>query len=77
MNIVNRILSKITFFKSTKLYQFTQEIGYSFVIKTISKLFSNKVDANLILLSIYGRKAFIDNTKYIFQYLVKNIEYEV
>ena len=77
MNIVNRFLSKITFLKSTNLYQFTQEIGYSFVIKTISKVFSNKVDTNLILLSAYGGKAFIDNTKYIFQYLVKNTEYKV
>ncbi len=77
MNIFNKILNKFTFLKSTKLYQFTQEIGYSLVIKTISKLFSNKVDANLILLSAYGGKAFIDNTKYIFQYLVKNTEYKV
>ncbi len=77
MNIFIKILRKFTFLKSTKLYQFTQEIGYSFVIKTISKLFSNKVDANLILLSAYGGKAFVDNTKYIFQYLVKNTEYKV
>jgi len=77
MNIFNKILNKFTFLKSTKLYQFTQEIGYSFVTKTISKLFSNKVDANLILLSAYGGRAFIDNTKYIFQYLVKNTEYKV
>jgi len=77
MSIFNKILSRFTFLKSTKLYQFTQEIGYSFVIKTISKLFSNKIDANLIILSAYGGRAFIDNTKYIFQYLVKNTEYKV
>jgi len=77
MNIFNIILNKFTFLKSTKLYYFAQEIGYSFVIKTISRLFSNKVDANLIILSAYGGKAFIDNTKYIFQYLVNNTEYKV
>ncbi len=77
MSILKKNLYKFTFLKSTKLYQFSQEIGYSFVTKTISKLFSNKVDANLILLSAYGGKAFVDNTKYIFQYLVKNTEYKV
>jgi len=75
MNLFNKILNRFAFLKSTKYYQFFQEIIYASCMKAFSSFFSKKVDKNLIVLSAYGGRAFTDNTKYIYKYLVDKTNY--
>ncbi|MEJ2295504.1 MAG: CDP-glycerol glycerophosphotransferase family protein [Candidatus Lokiarchaeota archaeon] len=72
----DELLNKLKYVKSTNLYQFFQEIIYSSVIKFISRLYRDDIDDNFIILSTYGGKAFIDNTKYLFLYLNKIRKYK-
>lgn len=76
MNLFTRILSRFAFLRATKYYLFFQEIIYGSLVKVFSSFFSNKVDKNLIILSAYGGKAFTDNTKYIYKYLVDKTNFK-
>ena len=70
MNLFNNLMNRFAFLRSTKYYQFFQEIIYASIMKVFSSFFSKKVDNSLIVLSAYGGKAFTDNTKYIYKYLI-------
>jgi len=76
MNLFNKIQNKFAFLKSTKFYQFFQEIIYASLMKAFSSFFSKKVDKNLIILSAYGGRAFTDNTKYIYKYIVEKTNFK-
>ncbi|MFX1375550.1 MAG: CDP-glycerol glycerophosphotransferase family protein [Promethearchaeota archaeon] len=76
-NIIHRILRRFTYLKSSVIYQFSQEIIYSWILKAFSHFFPSKIDNKLIILSSIGGNAFVDNTKYIFKYLVKHTRYKV
>ena len=76
MNLFNKILNRFAFLRSTMYYQFFQEIIYASLMKAFSSFFSKKIDKNLIILSAYGGKAFTDNTKYIYKYLVENTNFK-
>jgi len=75
MNFVRKFYIELGFLKSSRLYRFFQEIILSNIIRIISKFYSKKVDEKLIILSAYGGNAFVDNTKYIYLYLLKNTKY--
>ena len=77
LKFIRRFLKRLSFLKTTSFYHFIQEIFFSNLIRIISKCFSNKVDNNLLILSAYGGNAFVDNTKYLYLYLLNNTKYNV
>ena len=69
--------------KSSKLTRIPKKFGIgsdvlrSLITINISKLFRAKVDKKLIVLGGSSGKAFIGNTKYLYDYMKKNTDYKL
>ena len=72
-----KTIQKFSFIKKTKLYSFIREIIFPLIIKNISIFFRDKVNENLVVMGAFSGGAFIDNTKYLFEFLNKNSDYEL
>jgi len=70
-------LNRFNFLKKNFLYKFSRTIIFSLIIKSISKLFSCKINHNLIIMGAHGGEAYIGNTKYLFEFLKKHSNYEL
>lgn len=75
--IIVKILNRFPVIRKNKLFDFSKSVIIPFILKTISKLFKDKIDEKLIILGAYGGGAFVDNTKYLFKFLVKKTDYKV
>ncbi len=71
------IASKIKIQKLTRKLQINPHFLNDLAIHHFSRLFKGKVDDKLIVLGAINGKAFIGNTKYIYNYLTKNTNYKV
>ncbi|MFX1320931.1 MAG: CDP-glycerol glycerophosphotransferase family protein [Promethearchaeota archaeon] len=76
-NFIFNLIQRISFIKKYKLYDFFKQIIYPFLIKNISKLWKDRVDEKLIIMGAYYGAAFLDNPKYLFEYLNKNSDYKL
>ena len=72
-----KLIQKISFIKKYNLYDFLKQIFYPFLIRNISKLFKDQVDEKLIIMGAYYGAAFLDNPKYLFEFLNKNSDYKL
>ena len=75
--ILKRVLPKFKILKLAKILRFNSQFFFDVLIYHISKLFSGKVNNNLIVLGSANGKAFIGNPKYLYYYLKKNTDYEL
>jgi len=74
---LHRILNKYDNFKQNKLYTITRKIIFPFILKVVSKLFQSKIDDKLIVMSAYGGYEYLDNTKYLFEFLNRYSDYKL
>ncbi len=74
---LHRILNKYDYFKQNKLYTITRKIIFPFILKVVSKLFQSKIDDKLIVMSAYGGYEYLDNTKYLFEFLNRYSDYKL
>ena len=58
-------------------FRFIREILFPFGVKLISKFVSNRINENLIVMGAYGGNWYIDNTKYLFEYLNRHSDYKL
>lgn len=58
-------------------FRFIREILFPFGVKLISKFVSNRINENLIVMGAYGGNMYIDNTKYLFEYLNRHSDYKL
>jgi len=77
LNFLHRILNKYDYLKQNQLYEFVRTIIFPFCLKLVSKLFQSKVDDNLIIMGAHGGYAYLDNTKYLFEFLNKHSDYKI
>ncbi|MFX1355709.1 MAG: CDP-glycerol glycerophosphotransferase family protein [Promethearchaeota archaeon] len=70
-------LEKYSFVRKSKFYRFFRDIIFPFGLKIISKVFSDKIDEKLIIMGGYGGNIYLDNTKYLFEYLNQISDYKV
>ena len=63
--------------KNSKLDRFSNLIVIPLIIKQISQFIPDKIDEKLIIMGAYGGEAFIDNTKYLFKFLVERSNYKL
>jgi len=47
------------------------------MLKVVSKLFQSKIDDKLIVMSAYGGYEYLDNTKYLFEFLNRHSDYKL
>ena len=69
---MNLQLERLSFLKNKNFYALLRDIFIPFCFKFISKLFRKKVDENLIIMGAYSGNSYLDNTKYLFEFLSKN-----
>ncbi len=77
VDIFEKIAPKFKIIKLAKLLRFNPQLFFDFLIYHMSKLFSNRVDDNLIVLGGYNGRAFIGNPKYLYFYLKENTDYKL
>lgn len=63
--------------KENNFFRFSSIIVLPFIFKIISKFYKDKIDEKLIIMGGSGGRAFLDNTKYLFQFLNENSEYKL
>ena len=68
---------KYSFLRNSKFYRFIRDIIFPFSLKLISKLFRDDIDEKLIIMGGYGGNIYLDNTKYLFEYLNQISDYKV
>ena len=74
---LHRILNKYDNLKQNKLYTITRKFIFPFMLKAVSKLFQSKIDDKLIVMSAYGGYEYLDNTKYLFEFLNRYSDYKL
>jgi len=74
---MNLQLERYSFLKKSNYYKVLRDIVIPFCFKFISKVFRSKVDENLIILGAYSGNSYMDNTKYLFEFLNKRSNYNV
>ncbi len=74
---MNLQLERLSFLKNKNFYALLRDIFIPFCFKFISKLFRKKVDENLIIMGAYSGNSYLDNTKYLFEFLSRNSKYKV
>ncbi|MFW9942103.1 MAG: CDP-glycerol glycerophosphotransferase family protein [Candidatus Thorarchaeota archaeon] len=77
LNFLHRILNKYDYLKQNRFYEFVRTIIFPFGLKLISRLFKSKVDDKLIIMGAHGGYAYLDNTKYLFEFLNKHSDYKI
>ncbi|MEE9378570.1 MAG: CDP-glycerol glycerophosphotransferase family protein [Candidatus Lokiarchaeia archaeon] len=76
-DFIFNLIQRVSFIKKYRLYNFCKKIIFPFLIKNISKLFKDDIDEKLIIMGAYGGGAFIDNPRYLFEFLNKNSNYKL
>jgi len=76
-NTIFNTIQKISFIKRTKFYKFCKEIIFPFIVTNISKLFKDDIDEKLIVMGAFGGGAFVDNSKYLFEFLNERSDYKL
>ena len=76
-NDLNLQLERFSFLKKSNHYKVLRDIVIPFCFKFISKVFRSKVDENLIIMGAYSGNSYMDNTKYLFEFLNKRSSYNV
>ncbi len=76
-NFIFNLIQRVSFIKKYRLYDFSKQIIYPFLIKNISKLWTDRIDEKLIIMGAHYGGAYLDNTKYLFEYLNKNSDYNL
>jgi len=76
-DFIFNLIQRVSFIKKYRLYDFFKQIIYPLLIKNISKLWKDKIDEKLIVMGAYYGGAFLDNPKYLFEYLNKNSDYKL
>ena len=74
---MNLQLERYSFLKKSNYYKVLRDIVIPFCFKFVSKVFRSKVDANLIIMGAYSGNSYMDNTKYLFEFLNKRSNYNV
>ena len=74
---MNLQLERYSFLKKSSYYKVLRDIVIPFCFKFISKVFRSKVDENLIIMGAYSGNSYMDNTKYLFEFLNKRSNYNV
>jgi CDP-glycerol glycerophosphotransferase len=70
-------LERFAFLRNIKIYLFVRDILIPFGFKLISRLFRDKIDGKLIIMGGYGGNAYLDNTKYLFEYFNQLTDYKL
>ena len=68
-NDLNLQLERFPFMKNGKFYKVLRDIFLPFCFKLISNLFRSKIDDRLIIMGAYSGNSYMDNTKYLFEFL--------
>ncbi len=77
-NLISKYIGILFFhLRNTKLYDYAYNLVFPFIIKNISRYFKDTIDEKLIVLGAYSGRVFTDNSKYIFDFLHNNSDYEV
>ena len=74
---MNLQLERFSFVKESNYYKILRDIVLPFCFKFISKMFRSKVDENLIIMGAYSGNSYMDNTKYLFEFLNEHSNYHV
>jgi len=74
---LNLQLERYSFLKKSNYYKVLRDIVIPFCFKFTSKVFRSKVDENLIIMGAYSGNSYMDNTKYLFEFLNKRSNYNV
>jgi len=74
---MNLQIERYSFVKKSNYYKVLRDIVLPFCFKFISKVFRSKVDENLIIMGAYSGNSYMDNTKYLFEFLNKHSNYNV
>ena len=74
---MNLQLERYSFLKKSNFYKVLRDIVIPFCFKFVSKVFRSKVDENLIIMGAYSGNSYMDNTKYLFEFLNKRSNYNV
>jgi CDP-glycerol glycerophosphotransferase len=74
---MNLQLERYSFLKKSNYYKVLRDIVIPFCFKFVSKIFRSKVDENLIIMGAYSGNSYMDNTKYLFEFLNKRSNYNV
>lgn len=76
-SILFSLIERFSFIRKSKIYEFVKDIGFPLLIKFISKFFDDAIDDNLIILGAYSGRLYIDNPKYLFEFLNKQSKNQV
>ena len=68
-NDLNLQLERFPFMKNGTFYKVLRDLFLPFCFKFISKLFRSKIDDQLIIMGAYSGNSYLDNTKYLFEFL--------
>ena len=69
--VLNLQLERFPFMKNGTFYKVLRDIFLPFCFKLISKLFRSRIDDKLIIMGAYSGNSYLDNTKYLFEFLNK------
>jgi CDP-glycerol glycerophosphotransferase len=76
-SLLSNLIDRFSFIRKFKIYEFGKNIGFPLIIKFLSKFFKEDIDDNLIILSAYSGRLYIDNPKYLFEFLNKKSKNQV
>jgi len=68
-SILFNLIRRFSFIRKSKIYEFVKDIGFPLIIEFISKFFREDIDDDLIILGAYSGRLYIDNPKYLFEFL--------
>ena len=70
-SLLSNLIDRFSFIRKFKIYEFGKNIGFPLIINFLSKFFKEDIVDNLIILSAYSGRLYIDNPKYLFEFLNK------
>jgi len=76
-NFIFKLIQKFSSFKKSKFYNFLKSIIFPLIVKNISKIFNDNIDEKLIVMGAYSGGGFVDNTKYLFEFLCERSNYKL
>ena len=76
-SVLFSLIERFSSIRKSKIYEFVKDIGFPLLIKFISKFFDDAIDDNLIILGAYSGRLYIDNPKYLFEFLNKQSKNQV
>ncbi len=76
-DVIFKAIQKISFIKRTKFYRFCKDIIFPFIVTNISKFYKDDIDEKLIVMGAFSGGAFVDNTKYLYEFLNEKSDYKL